>query len=378
MAVTLTIDTAAVRHNVAEFSRRLAAQGMAVAGVTKSVDGEPAVGAAMLAGGAVALADSRLPALARLAAAGLGPRLLIRPPQRDELVDTLALADCLFLSDPATARALSERAGGRRLSFLLAVDLGDRREGVLPDQAAALARELAGLPGLSLTGIAVNFACLSGLQPSLALFEQADAVLAEVAAFCAAEPTLSLGGTYCLPHLFQGFRPRHACVVRLGGALVYGHYTLPAVTPIPGLLRADPILAAEVIESRVKPGPPPGLIGPDAFGHAPETALPAEEARYVLLALGRRDAELRSLRPLLPHTTVAGMSSDHTVLLTTAPLCSGDVVEFALDYEGLVRAVTSPYVRKVFVERDHSSQTARGVTPSSRGVDRKAGKATRS
>ena len=65
----------------------------------------------------------------------------------------------------------------------------------------------------------MNFACLSGLQPSLELFEQADAVLAEVAAFCSAEPTLSLGGTYCLPHLFQGFRSRHACVVRLGGAL---------------------------------------------------------------------------------------------------------------------------------------------------------------
>jgi len=359
MAVTLTIDTGAVRHNVATFSRRLASQGMAVTGVTKSVDGEPAVGAAMLDGGAAGLADSRLPALARLAAAGLGPRLLIRPPQRDELDETLAVADCLFLSDPQTARALSERADGRRVSFLLAVDMGDRREGCLPDQAAAVARELAALPGLSLTGIAVNFACLSGLQPSVELFRQSEAVLSEVAAYCAEEPTLSLGGTYCLPHLFQGFLPTHACVVRLGGALVYGHYTLPAVTPIPGLLRADPILAAEVIEARVKPGPPPGLIGPDAFGHAPETALPAEEARYVLLAMGRRDAEPRSLRPLLPHTTVAGMSSDHTVLLTTAPLRSGDVVEFALDYEGLVRAVTSPFVRKLFVEGDHSSTMAR-------------------
>jgi len=365
MAVTLTIDTAAVRHNAAVFTRRLAAQGMAVAGVTKSVDGEPAVGAAMLGGGAVTLADSRLPALARLAAAGLGPRLLIRPPQRDELDDTLALADCVFLSDPETARALSERAGGRRLSFLLAVDIGDRREGCLPDQAPALARELAALPGLSLAGIAVNFACLSGLQPSVELFEQADAVLAEVAAFCAQEPTLSLGGTYCLPHLFGGFRARHACVVRIGAALLYGNYTLPAVTPIPGLLRADPLLAAEVIESRVKPGPPRGAIGPDAFGHAPETALPDGEARYVLLAVGRRDCEARSLRPLLPRTTVAGMSSDHTVLLSEAPLRSGDVVEFALDYEGLVRAMTSPYVSKVFTDVDHSLAAARRAAASS-------------
>ena len=365
MALTLTIDTATVRNNAAVLSRRLAAQGMALTGVTKSVDGEPAVGAAMLAGGAAGLADSRLPALARLAGAGLGPRLLIRPPQRDELDRALAVADCLMLSDPGTARALSERAGDRGVAILMAVDLGDRREGVLPEQAVALARELAAMPGLRLTGIAVNFACLSGLQPSLELFEQADAVLAEVASLCSAEPTLSLGGTYCLPHLFEGFRPRHACAVRVGGALCHGHYWLPGVTPIPGLLRADPILTAEVIESRVKPGPPRGRIGPDAFGHPTETALPREKARYVVLSLGRRDAEPHSLRPLLDHATVAGMSSDHTVLLTEAPLRSGDVVEFALDYEGLVRAMTSPYVSKVFVEIDHSLATARRTATSS-------------
>jgi len=378
MAVTLTIDTAAVRHNTTVFVRRLAAQGIAVTGVTKSLDGEPAVGAAMLAGGAVGLADSRMPALARLAAAGLGPRLLIRPPQRDELDQAIAIADCLFLSDPPTARALSERADRRRVSILLAVDMGDRREGVLPEQAAALARELAALPGLSLTGIAVNFACLSGLQPSLELFEQADAVLAEVAGSCSAEPMLSLGGTYCLPHLFQGFRPRHACVARIGAALCYGDYTLPAVTPIPGLLRADPVLSAEVIESRVKPGPPLGAIGPDAFGHAPETVLPREATRYVVLAMGRRDAEPRSLRPFLRDTTVAGMSSDHTVLLTSAPLRSGDIVEFALDYEGLVRAVTSPFVRKVFVERDHSLAAVGNRADRPAGATLGSGEAARS
>ena len=136
------------------------------------------------------------------------------------------------------------------------------------------------------------------------------------------------------------------------------------MTPTAGLLRADPILAAEVIESRVKPGPPPGLIGPDAFGRAPETALPAEEARYVLLAMGRRDAEPRSLRALPTPFGGRHVERPHGAA-DEAPLCSGDVVEFALDYEGLVRAVTSPYVRKVFAERDHSLAAARRTAPSS-------------
>jgi predicted amino acid racemase len=363
MAVTLTVDVAAVRHNIAALGRRLALQGIDVVGVTKAVDGEPAVGRAMLAGGAVALADSRLPSLARLAAHGLGPRLLIRPPQRDELDLALEAADVLLLSDGATARALSERAAGRHVSILMIVDMGDRRDGVLPDDAVALAAELAALPGLELSGIAVQFACISGLQPSLALFAQTEAILAEVAGSCSSEPTLSLGGTYCLPHLFEGFRPRHKCHIRLGAGLYFGHYTLPTVAPVPGLLRADPVLTATVIESRLKPGPPLGPIGPDSFGQIPETTLPHHKARYVLLAMGHRESEPRCLHPMLPHSYIAGMSSDHTLLITTAPLAAGDSVDFALDYEGLVRAVTSPYVRKVFTERHYLSPARQAVEP---------------
>ena len=224
----------------------------------------------------------------------------------------------LLLSDLSTARALSARATARTVSVLMIVDLGDRRDGVLPDDAVALAARLAALPGLALSGIAVQFACISGLQPSLDLFAQADEILTAVAGSCEAEPTLSLGGTYCLPHLFEGFRPRHACHIRLGAALFYGHYTLPAVAPVPGLMRADPMLTATVIESRVKPGLPPGLNGPTR-SVSPETSLPQAEARHVLLALGRRDSEPRALHPLLPESYIAGMSSDHALLDHNGP-----------------------------------------------------------
>ena len=194
MAVTLTIDVAAVRHNAAALGGRLARQGIDVVGVTTAVDGPPAVGRAMLAGGAVALADSRLPSLARLAENRLGPRMLIRPPQYDELDLALNTADALLISDAATARALCARAAGRPVTILMIVDMGDRRDGVLPDDAVELAAELADLPGLTLSGIAVQFACMSGLQPSLAMFAQADEILAEIAGSCSSEPTLSLGG----------------------------------------------------------------------------------------------------------------------------------------------------------------------------------------
>jgi predicted amino acid racemase len=347
------IDVAAVRHNTRVLGERLATQGIEIVGVTKAVDSEPDVARAMLAGGAVMLADSRLTGVARLASHGFGPRLLIRPPQPDELDLAARTADWVLLSDADTARALASRVEARPIGVLLVVDMGDRRDGVLPDDAVALARALAALPGLELGGVAVNFACLSGLQPSLDLFRQADALVADVAAWCTRGPVLSMGGTYCLPHLIDHFFPRHRCQLRLGAGLYFGHYTLPHVSPIPGLMRADPVLRATVIESREKPGPPAGLVGPDSFGLCPDTRVPSESTRHVLLAMGRRESEARCLHPMLPRSHVAGMSSDHTLMITDTPLRAGDTVDFALDYEGLVRAVTSPYVQRVFLEDDY-------------------------
>ena len=240
--------------------------------------------------------------------------------------------------------------------------IGDRRDGVLPEDAARTARTIASLRGVAVAGIAVNFACLSGLQPELKLFRDADALLDTVAPWCADEPSLSLGGTYCLPHLIGAFQPRHSCSIRLGAGLYFGHYTLPSVSPPPGLMRADPVLTATVLECRRKPGPPPGTIGVDSFGLTPDTRLPAESAYHVILAMGRRESEPRCLHPFSRGSYVAGMSSDHTLLISDRPLRAGDTVDFALDYEGLVRAHTSPFVRKVYLDQDYSSLQRGGRT----------------
>ncbi len=312
MAVTLTLDVAAVRHNVQIVRTWLADQHIDVLAVTKAVDSEPDVGRAMLAAGAIALADSRLTGLEGLARHGLGPRVLIRPPQMDEVGRAVLSCDWVFVSDVDTAAALSAAAGDRRLGVFLIVDLGDRRDGVLPDDAERTARTLASMRGVTVAGIAVNFACLSGLQPELQLFQEADRLLETVAPWCADEPSLTLGGTYCLPHLIGAFEPQHSCSIRLGAGLYFGHYTLPSVSPPPGFMRADPVLTATVLECRRKPGPPAGTIGVDSFGLRPDTRLPSESAYHVLLAMGRRESEPRCLHPFSRGSYIAGMSSDHT------------------------------------------------------------------
>jgi predicted amino acid racemase len=342
----LTIDLDAVAENTRRLAARLHGGGFSLVGVTKCVDGEPRVGRAMRAAGCAGLADSRLPALARLAAASLRPLTLIRAPQPDELEAVAHVADRVLLSDVDAARALGEHAADSSVEILLTVDLGDRREGVLPDDAPAVAAALAGLPGVVLAGISVNFACLSGQLPTQALFRQAEDVLGECAASCAAVPLLSLGGTCAVQHI-DGYVPRFATEIRSGGGPVYG-YDFVSGGGIDGMERTDPVLTAIVLECYRKPPAPQGAGGLDAFGHVPEVDLPDHDAWYAMLAMGRRDMEPGGLRPLLPGSYLAGATSDVSVLISREPLRPGDTVSFAVDYDALVRAVTSPFVVKEF------------------------------
>ena len=346
----LTISCDTVAGNTRVLADRLIAQGIELIGVTKAVDGEPAVGQAMLAAGCAGLADSRLPALVRLAAHALAPLTLIRAPERDEVEAVAQVADRVLLSDPVTARRIGAHTPGSSIEVLLTVDLGDRRDGVLPELAATVAADIAAAPGVVLAGIAVNFACLSGQLPTIELFRQAEAVLDDVAGACAVDPLVSLGGTCCVQCL-DGYRPRHRTELRSGGGPLYG-YDFVSVAAIDDLRRTDPVLTAAVLECYRKPPAPAGARGRDAFGHVPVAVLPDRDAWYALLAFGRRDCQPENLTPLLLGSVVAGMTSDVTVLIVEQPLAPGDTVSFTIDYDGLVRAMTSPFVTKSFTHGD--------------------------
>jgi len=123
----LTLDLDAVTHATRTLAAQLLASGIELGGVTKAIDGEPAVGQAMLEAGCTGLADSRLPALVRLAAQALAPLTLLRAPQPGEVAAAAQVADRVMLCDTATAQALGERAPGLPIEVLLTVDLGDRR-----------------------------------------------------------------------------------------------------------------------------------------------------------------------------------------------------------------------------------------------------------
>lgn len=153
------IDLAALRHNVATIRAQLAA-GVGLMAVVKA----NAYGHGV-SGVVPALADSvEMFGVANLAEAQevrrhapgtpvflLGPAL---PEEREQIVRAGFLPS---VSNVAEARAYAALGEGRPVPVHLVIDTGMGRIGVWEEEAVAVAREIAAIPGLELAGLASHF-----------------------------------------------------------------------------------------------------------------------------------------------------------------------------------------------------------------------------
>ena len=134
--------------------------------------------------------------------------------------------------------------------------------------------------------------------------------------------------------------------LRLGESILLGREPLHR-KPIDGLHTNAITLTAEVIESKIKPSQPWGTIAQSAFGEKP-TDTGQGDFSQLILAIGRQDTDPRGLAPP-PGIRVLGASSDHFVLAARPDSHTlGAEITFQLDYSSLVRAMTSPFVARIF------------------------------
>lgn len=345
-APRLEIDLDELEGNTRVLVDRLAPAGIRVTGVTKAVLGSPAVGAAMLRGGAEGLADSRVANLVRLA--GLdGPtsRTLIRSPMLSQVGDVVRAATCSLNTEAVVLRALDRAAeqAGLRHDVVLMVELGDLREGIPVDDVAAAVRLVLAAPSLRLVGLGANLACQNGVVPD----DRNMSVLSDLVdtietSYDVVLTTVSGGNSANLDWAASSPNVGRINDLRLGEAILLGVEPLHRM-PIEGLSGDAFALFGEVIERVDKPFQPWGNRAQSAFGGVPDR-VGSGSVRQAIVALGRQDADPDGLTP--PEgITVLGMSSDHLVLdLGDHPMAVGDEIRFGLGYGALVRAATSPFV----------------------------------
>ncbi|WP_352424872.1 alanine racemase [Aminomonas paucivorans] len=337
-----------ILHNVREVVRRCGAAGVNLWGVTKGLCGNPRVGRLFLEGGCAALADSRVRNLRGLREAGIhAPLYLIRIPMEQELEELVEVADGALVSMGETLEALEElcRSRGRTFRAVVMVDVGDLREGVLPEELESLGRRCAALRHVVVEGLGTNLGCFGGI---LATPENLTELLQGAERFREASgleaPLVSGGATLSLKLLEEGTLPRGINHLRVGEALLLGTDSTGMRT-IPYLNQETMEIRAQVVELRRKPSVPRGIVGVDAFGAVPSFE-DRGNRRRAILALGKQDVRLEGLTPLEPGVEILGGSSDHLVcdVEEVPALQLGDVLTFRPNYGAMLAAATSPYL----------------------------------
>jgi len=322
----LRIDVEAIGRNTEVVASLLRTRGLDLVAVTKGCLGEPRVAAAMVAGGAIAVADTRDANLRRLRSALPGVELhRIHLPSVTEPFEP---GDVTYVSSLEGAHAVAARAD-REQRVIVLVDTGDGREGVPEEGVLDLASEIASHPRLRLEGVATNFACFEGRPEGIRRSVERVAWAASMLQAAGLPLERVSGGNSSLLHLIMEGEDLPAAVteLRCGEALLLGHDAL-YYRALPGCRPDACVLRAEVVEGYTRP-------------------VAGRSVLRLVLGVGRQDLGSGPVRFAQPGLSEIGRSSDYLVVegergRSNIPV--GTMLDMIPGYEALVAAWTSPYV----------------------------------
>ncbi len=347
----VTIDLDKIEHNTRTIVELCERHGVEVTGVTKGVCGHPEVARAMLRGGVISIADSRIENVERLSAAGIEtPVMLLRVPPLSGAEQVVQQVELSLNSELSVLEALGEAAArhGKEHEVLLMVDLGDLREGLWPDELIPFVGDALTIDGITIVGIGTNLACFSGLAPSEDNMSQLVALAVDVESRYGLSLRWVSGlNSSGLDLLASGRLPARVNHARLGEAILLGRETIKR-KPLSGCFQDAFVLHAEVLELKQKPSDVQGERGEDAFGERPAFE-DRGRIRRALLNVGREDVLVEGLTPQIPGLRILGGSSGYLVVdVTDAPeeLIVGAELSFDLTYGALLATMTSQYVKK--------------------------------
>lgn len=336
------IDLGKLKENLAALQERCQASSIEITGIVKGFSALPPAVKAYEEVGMHSVGSSRMDQLRRLREAGITAQLmLIRIPMPCEVEEVVRWSDISLESEIAVLRALNQAAerAGKRHKVILMVDLGDLREGFwdreeLVSAALEVEREM---PCLELLGLGTNLGCYGSVQATPEKMEELVAAAEQVEQAIGRRLDILSGGASSSLHMvLDGTMPPRINHLRVGEGILLGSIWGCNME----FMHKDIFtLRAQVIESKVKPSHPVGVLSVDAFGRT-RTYVDRGHRHRCLLAMGRVDyGECDDLVPREAGIKVLGASSDHTILDVedgVRPFAVGDVIEFDLCYATMV------------------------------------------
>jgi len=301
----------------------------------------------MLDGGAAGLAEARLSNVMRLRQAGMTcPITLIRTPMLSQVDAVVKVCEVSYNTDVTVIAALAAAAIRQNTvhGIILMIEMGDLREGIMPEDIGGVALQVMNMPGVALKGIGANFACLNDVAPTAAKMRALTDLANEVEGQCGPFlQTVSGGNSANLPWALDGHATGRVNDLRIGESILLGVDPITG-DQIGGLFRDAFTLVAEIIETDAKSVRP--FVGQAAPALAQIRLVPdASEITRIILGIGQQDTETAGLS-MPPGSTLIGATSDHLVVCTEdASLGVGSKMRFNMNYGTLMRAMAAPDIQ---------------------------------
>lgn len=350
----LTLDRDVISHNFQQLKEMFKARNISWSVVTKLLCGHRAYLELLLDLGIEECCDSRISNLKLIKE--INPKvqtIYIKPPAKLSIPDIVKYADVSFNTEFVTLKWLSDEAvrQDKKHKALIMIELGDLREGIMGDHLIDFYEKIFDLPNIEVVGIGSNLNCLYGVMPSsdklvqLSLYKR----LIE-ATFNHFIPWVSGGTSVVIPLILSHQLPSGINHFRIGETLFYGN-NITTGEILPGFETNSFKLFSEIIEITKKPMVPTGELelNPSGEQYILNEENRGKESYRAIIDIGKLDTLPEFLHPSDNQISISGASSDMIVLelgKNERNYKVGDLIEFTLDYMGVLGLMNSDYIGK--------------------------------
>lgn len=283
--------------------------------------------------------------------------VFIKPAAKRYISSVVKYADVSFNTEYETIKMLSDEAvrQNKLHKIIIMIELGELREGVMREDFVDFYAKVFKLPNIEVVGIGTNLTCMYGVLPNqdklvqLCLYEQ----LIE-AKFNKSIPYISGGTSVTIPLIAKGLLPKGINHFRVGETLFLGT-DVYNYQPNPNLNQDIFKLYAEIVELREKPMVPDGDLGHNVTGDELSFDVNShnETSYRAIIDVGLLDVEPNHIFPTSKNIKIVGSSSDMMVVDLGEDYKQykvGSLIEFNLNYMGILRVMNCDYVDKRIIE----------------------------
>ena len=278
--------------------------------------------------------------------------MFLRPSRNREIEDTVKYSRYSLQSSLFTMKHIQDLAkkfkSGHKI--LIMIDMGDLRDGVYYKNKELLDEILNSIDGNLIAGVATNLGCFGGVIPTRKIIDRFCEVANYINSKNANATIISGGNTTTLP-LIENNEISIINQFRVGEAILLGT-DVTRNKNISYLEQNTMFLEADLIEVYEKSVQDDDIeFGYDAFGIKKSKTNKAKLKRGIVY-MGKIDIVPELTYPIDEDVKIIGSSSDQTVLDLSKSHNNykiGDSLRFKLGYGSMVKAMASPFVKKIFI-----------------------------